>query len=60
MLQKGKSCKNSIVLTRQGCPAYKKELIMNSLSSMKKIEEMVKSSQNMGETIKVIAKEYNM
>lgn len=33
---------------------------MNSLSSMKKIEDMIKSSQNMGETIKVIAKEYNM
>lgn len=30
------------------------------MSSMKKIEEMVKSSQNMGETIKVIAKEFNM
>ena len=33
---------------------------MNNMSSMKKIEEMIKSSQNMGETIKVIAKEYNM
>lgn len=33
---------------------------MNNMSSIKKIEEMVSSSKNMGETIKVIAKEYKM
>lgn len=33
---------------------------MNSLSGIKRIEDMVKSSQNMGETIKAIAKEYKM
>lgn len=33
---------------------------MNNMNCMKRIEEMVKSSQNMGETIKVIAKEFNM
>ena len=33
---------------------------MNSLSGIKRIEDMVKSSQNMGETIKVIAKEYKI
>nr|DAW74609.1 MAG TPA: helix-turn-helix, Psq domain [Caudoviricetes sp.] len=30
------------------------------MNSIEKIEEMVKSSKNMGETIKAIAKEYNM
>lgn len=33
---------------------------MNSLSGIKRIEDMVKSSQNMGETIKAIAKEFHM
>ena len=33
---------------------------MNNMNCTKRIEEMVKSSQNMGETIKVIAKEFNM
>ena len=33
---------------------------MNNMNSIKKIEEMIKSSKNMGETIKAIAKEYNM
>ena len=30
------------------------------MSNMQKIEEMVNSSKNMGETIKVIAKQFNM
>lgn len=30
------------------------------MNSIEKIEEMVKSSKNMGETIKAIAKEFNM
>lgn len=33
---------------------------MNNMNCIKRIEEMVKSSQNMGETIKVIAKEFHM
>lgn len=33
---------------------------MNNMSNMQKIEEMVNSSKNMGETIKVIAKQFNM
>lgn len=33
---------------------------MNNMNSIEKIEEMVKSSKNMGETIKAIAKEFNM
>lgn len=33
---------------------------MNNMSSIQNIEEMIKSSKNMGETIKVIAKEYKM
>lgn len=33
---------------------------MNNMSSIKKIEEMVNSSKNMGETIKVIAQQFNM
>lgn len=30
------------------------------MNNMKKIEEMVNSSKNMGETVKVIAKQFNM
>lgn len=30
------------------------------MNNMKKIEEMVNSSKNMGETIKVIAQQFNM
>lgn len=30
------------------------------MSNMKKIEEMVNSSKNMGETVKVIAQQFNM
>ncbi len=33
---------------------------MNNMSSMKKIEEMVHSSKNMGETVKAIAQQFNM
>ena len=33
---------------------------MNNMNCMKRIEEMIKSSKNMDETIKAIAKEYNM